>query len=99
MRSVTLHNSPIRKDDTQQPDSQRRFFIVPNAHVTRLRTSNGVVTSIDVSVGGSLRSLSVSSNSAVVLALGTIESTRLALASFPTNPNNPGARSEERRVG
>jgi len=42
-------------------------------------------------VGGSLRSLSVSSNSAVVLALGTIESTRLALASFPTNPNNPGA--------
>jgi len=79
------------RDAAQQPDSQRRFFIVPNAHVTRLRTSNGVVTSIDVSVGGSLRSLSVSSNSAVVLALGTIESTRLALASFPTNPNNPGA--------
>ena len=76
------------RDAAHQPDSQRRLFVVPNAHVTRLSAANGVVTSVEVSVGGNVRSLPVSSNCGVVLAVGTIESTRLALASFPTSPNN-----------
>ncbi|HUO37066.1 MAG TPA: GMC oxidoreductase [Mycobacterium sp.] len=77
------------RDAANRPDAQRRLFVVPNAHVTRLRTSNGVVTAVDVNVGGAGRSLPVKNTCAVVLALGTVESTRLALASFPTAPNNP----------
>jgi len=79
------------RDATNQPDSQRRLFVVPNAHVTRLNAPHGIVTSIDVFVDGAIRCLQVNPNCAVVLALGTIESTRLALVSFPTRPDNPAA--------
>jgi hypothetical protein len=74
-----------------QPDSQRRLFVVPNAHVTRLDFAGGAVTGVRVSVNGSSQFLPVSPTCAVVLALGTIESTRLALASFPASANNPSA--------
>lgn len=77
------------REAASQPDSQRRLFVVPNAHVTRLIASNGVVSSIEVFVNGVRRSLPVRSNCAVILAAGTVESTRLALVSFPTSPNNP----------
>jgi choline dehydrogenase-like flavoprotein len=77
------------RDAANQPDSRRRLFVVPNAHVTRLNAPHGVVTSIDVFVDGATRSLLINPNCAVVLALGTIESTRLALVSFPTSPDNP----------
>ena len=76
------------RDAAHQPDCQRRLFVVPNAHVTRLNTANGAVVSVEVSVGGAVQSLPINPNCAVVLALGTIESTRLALASFPTSPGN-----------
>jgi choline dehydrogenase-like flavoprotein len=77
------------RDEASQSDSRRRFFVVPNAHVKRLNVVNGVVTSIEVFVDGATRSLQLGPNCSIVLALGTIESTRLALASFPTSPNNP----------
>jgi hypothetical protein len=77
------------RDASSQPDSQRRFFVVPNAHVTRLNTIGGAASSIDVVVNGAMQSLPVSPNCPVILALGTIESTRLALVSFPTSPGNP----------
>ena len=77
------------RDAAGQPDFQRRLFVVPNAHVTRLNTANGAVSSIDVFVNGVRQSLAVRANCAVILAAGTVESTRLALHSFPTNPNNP----------
>jgi choline dehydrogenase-like flavoprotein len=86
--SVSVLVEAVR-DAAKQPDSRRRLFVVPNAHVTRLRTFNGTVTSIDVFVDGAIRSLAISPKCAVILALGTIESTRLALTSFPTSPNNP----------
>jgi choline dehydrogenase-like flavoprotein len=76
------------RDAAGQPDSQRRLFVVPNAHVTRLNTANGAVSSIDVFVNGIKQNLPVRANCAVILAAGTIESTRLALHSFPTSPNN-----------
>jgi choline dehydrogenase-like flavoprotein len=79
------------RDAANQPDSQRRLFVVPNAHVTRLTTANGSVVSVQVSVNGTSQSLTIAPNCAVILALGTIESTRLALASFPTSPGNPAA--------
>ena len=88
--SITLLIDAAR-DASSQPDAQRRLFVVPNAHVTRLMTSGGVVTEIQASVNGTSQSIAVAPNCAVILALGTIESTRLALASFPTSPGNPAA--------
>ena len=88
--SMTLVIEAAR-DASNQPDPQRRLFVVPNAHVTRIHTTGGAASSIDVVVNGALQSLPVSANCPVILALGTIESTRLALVSFPTSPGNPGA--------
>src|SRR4029077_759465 len=45
------------RDAAGQPDAQRRLFVVPNAHVTRLNTRNGAVSSIDVAVNGVRQSL------------------------------------------
>jgi hypothetical protein len=73
------------------PDSQRRLFVVPNAHVFRLSTSNGAVDGLLLNANGTTHFMPVNRNCAVVLALGTVESTRLALASFPKSPNNPAA--------
>lgn len=79
---------PILTDAVREaagrPDWQRRLFIVPRAHVTTLNTTNSAVTSIDVRVNGQMKPLTIPSTCAVVLASGTIEATRLALDSFPT---------------
>jgi len=88
--SATLLIDAVR-EAAGQGDSDRRLFVVPNAHVTRIQTTSGTVSGIQVAVGGALRTLNVSAKCAVVLALGTIESTRLALASFPSRPGNPSA--------
>jgi choline dehydrogenase-like flavoprotein len=68
-------------------DSRRRLFLVPKAHVVKLHTSDGVVRQIEVFVDGKQRFLDIAPQCAVVLALGAIESTRIALESFPTTPN------------
>jgi hypothetical protein len=77
------------RDAAGQPDSTRRFFVVPNAHVIRLGVTGGAVSSIEAVANGSRQSLPIRNNCAVILAAGTIESTRLALISFPTSPSNP----------
>jgi choline dehydrogenase-like flavoprotein len=68
-------------------DSQRRLILVPRAHVTKLHTSGGVVRQIEVFVDGKQHFLDIAPQCAVVLALGAIESTRIALESFPTTSN------------
>ncbi len=68
-------------------DSRRRLFLVPRAHVVKLHTSGGVVRRIEVFINGQQRFLDIGPRCAVVLALGAIESTRIALDSFPTTPN------------
>lgn len=65
-------------------DKDRRLFLVPNAHALHMHTHDGFVSGIEVAVNGQRRYLGVAPTTAVVLALGTVESTRLALASFPT---------------
>jgi choline dehydrogenase-like flavoprotein len=75
------------RDAAAAPDSQRRLFVVPNAHVIRLVTDGGAVTGIQASVNGEAKFLSVSPTCSVVLGAGTIESTRLALISFPRSSN------------
>ncbi len=68
-------------------DVKKRFMVVPGCHVVRLETeptSTGVrVTNILTSKG----SVPVPHGAKVVIATGTIESTRLAQISFPLLPN------------
>ena len=91
--SVTLLIEAVR-ETAGQPDSQRRLFVVPNTHVTFLETSAGIVTGLQASVNGQARYLPIAPSTSVVLALGTIESTRLALLSFPT-----GTGGQPERIG
>ncbi len=81
-------SAPILVDAIREaagsPDSARRLFLVPRAHVIRLNASGGVVNSIEVDVAGERKFLAVSPSCAVVLAMGAVESTRVALQSFPT---------------
>jgi len=56
-------------------------------HVTRLVTGGGAVTGIQASVNGEAKFLPINPACSVVLAAGIIESTRLALVSFPTSSN------------
>lgn len=85
-------SAPILVDAIREaagrPDSSRRLFLVPKAHVVKLLTNGGLVTQIELQVNGQQQFLStpnqISANCAVVIASGTIETTRLALESFPT---------------
>jgi len=81
-------SAPILVDAIREasgsPDSTRRLFLVPRAHVIRLNSSGGFVNSIEVDIAGQRKLLPVAPNCAVVLAMGAIESTRVALLSFPT---------------
>ena len=82
-----------------QPDVAARLFLVPNAHVSRIAvpdierdgvTSRGFRASgIELFVDGQRRFLPVKPSCAIVLAMGCIESTRLALECFPTEPEMP----------
>lgn len=85
--SITVLMSAVR-EAAAAPDSQRRLFLVANAHVSRLDVRNGAVSGIAVRYNGRDEFLGVDASCPVILALGTVESTRLALASFPTS-NDP----------
>lgn len=81
-------SAPILVDAIREaagnPDSTRRLFLVPRVHVIRLNAIGGFVNSIEVDIAGQRKVLPVAPNCAVVLAMGAIESTRVALLSFPT---------------
>lgn len=85
--SVPILFTAIR-EQAAQPDSARRLFVVPRAHVIRLRRDGNRVTEIEVSINGQRQTISknnvMSPDCQIVLALGTIETTRLALESFGT---------------
>ncbi len=72
-------------------DVKKRLMIVTDVHVTRLVTAqrNGatVVTAVLLKQFGVEQSVPVPDDGVVIIALGTIESTRLALTSFPSVPN------------
>jgi hypothetical protein len=65
-------------------DGARRLFLVPRVHVTRLEVEAGRVTAVHAVVNGQPRRLAIQPNCAVILALSAIETTRLAMNSFPT---------------
>lgn len=70
--------------ESQGDDVKKRLMIVPYCHVTRLATAPTGgdpalrVTSVETNLGP----IPVPANGAVIVALGTIESTRLAKSSF-----------------
>ena len=75
------------RDDVDQSggsDANRRLFLVPKTNAIRLNTSGGIVQSVSVVRAGQGMLLPVSPGCAVILAASAIETTRLALHSFPT---------------
>lgn len=64
-------------------DVKKRLMIVPNCHIKRLVNVNGQVTEVETNLGN----VPVPENGVVVIALATIESTRLAQLSFEGIPN------------
>jgi choline dehydrogenase-like flavoprotein len=93
--SVSLLHDALREDAevSNGNDALRRLFLVPNAEVLRLETDRGRVRQIVVALADpqapSDRSrarvvrLDLKSSAIVVLAGNTVNSTRLALNSFP----------------
>lgn len=95
--SATLLIDAVREDARRAglDDRTRRLFVVPGARVLRLESGGDPrrVTRIDLVVPGEKveseferKEYPVPEGCVVVLALGTIESTRLALDSFPSSP-------------
>lgn len=79
--------SRAAQNESAGDDVKKRLMIVPDCHVTRLVTtvSQGITRVVEVLT--SQGSISVPENGVVVVALGTIESTRLAQISFPLLPS------------
>ncbi|MGH8906367.1 MAG: GMC oxidoreductase [Egibacteraceae bacterium] len=65
-------------------DADRRLFLVPAAHVVKAHAAGGVVHTVEVDVAGQREFLAVPPGCAVIFAASAIESTRLALHSFPS---------------
>ena len=65
-------------------DSNRRLFVVPQAHVIKVHTAGGVANAVELDVAGQRASLPVGPHCSVIFAASAVESTRLALHSFPT---------------
>jgi choline dehydrogenase-like flavoprotein len=84
--SLPLLVDAIREDvrGSGGSDAARRLFLVPRVHVVALHTAGGVVHTVEVDVGGRREYLHVGIGCSVVLASSAIESTRLALHSFPS---------------
>jgi len=92
--SSLTHLIAARRAEASRPDGVARFFLVPNTHVCQLEightdrdgtvTANQRVTSIRLITSGREQRLFLGPDTQIVLALGCIESTRLALESFPT---------------
>ncbi|WP_219414341.1 hypothetical protein [Pseudonocardia nigra] len=84
--SLPLLADAIRRDvrASHRSDTARKLFLAPRAHVVALHTSGGTVHTIELDVAGARKFLGIAPGCQVVLAASAIESTRLALHSFPT---------------
>ncbi|MCW6006766.1 DUF1080 domain-containing protein [Micromonospora sp. CPCC 205371] len=63
-------------------DARKRLMVVPNCHVNRLRVQDGRVVAVETNHGD----VPVPAAGKVIVALGTVESARLALNSFTGIP-------------
>lgn len=71
-------------NEANMDDVKKRLMVVPMCHVKRLVLGGNRVTSIETNLGN----LTVPDYGVVIIALGAIESTRLALSSFSGLPNS-----------
>lgn len=81
--SVTFLIDAISQDLRESKDQprDRRLMLLPRAEVIRLnRDDKQAVTSLDLEVRGDAKTLRLGPNTTVILANGTVEATRLALA-------------------
>lgn len=67
-------------------DVKKRLMVVPDCHVTQLMTGSEQGMTRVTQVLTNHGNIALPAHGVVILALGTIESTRLALISFPTLP-------------
>ncbi len=74
----------VRDDAARNPgsDVNRRLFVVARTHVVRLNLTGNLVSSIDLVTNAVTKNLAVPAQCAVIIAAGTVESTRLALDSL-----------------
>jgi len=88
---LLMEASRVAQTQSNGDDVKKRLMIVPDVHVTRLVTTqrNGTtfVTAVLLKQFGIEQAVPVPDDAVVIIALGTIESTRLALTSFPNLPN------------
>jgi choline dehydrogenase-like flavoprotein len=84
--SVPLLADAIREDVAASglDDANRRLFLVPSAHVVKAHTVDGRVATLEAEVDGQRRFLVIPPTCNVVFAASAVETTRLALHSFPT---------------
>jgi len=79
---LLMQTSRAASSESNGDDFKKRLMVVPNCHVIQLhRDQNNRINRIQTNLGD----VQVNPNSIVILALGTIESTRLALLSFPNS--------------
>ncbi len=82
--SVTFLIDAISQDLSNSEDvdkpGDRRLMLLPRAEVIRLNRDSDAVTSLDLEVRGDAKTLRLGPNTTVILANGTVEATRLALA-------------------
>ena len=71
--------------ESKGDDIKKRLMIVPNCHVNRLVHQGGQVTGVLTNLRP--QSIKIPPGGKVIIALGTIESIRLALLSFEGMPN------------
>jgi len=79
---VLIKASRAAQQESGGNDVRKRLMMVPNCHVTRLVEEQGRINSIETSLGN------IPVTGKVILAQGTIESTRLALVSLTDQPNS-----------
>lgn len=89
---LLIEASRVAQKRSGGDDVKKRLMVVPDVQVRRLVTAerNGktVVTGVLVKQFGQEQTIPVPDDGVVIIALGTIESTRLALISFPNIPNS-----------
>src|SRR5262249_4787249 len=89
--NLLIHPRPDDAANNAGMDVNRRLFVVPRTHAFRLNLSGNAITSIDLVSKGFAKTLAIPPSCAVVLAAGTIESTRLALDSLGVGSTTFGA--------
>ena len=89
---LLMRASRMAQDECAGDDVKKRLMVVPNCHVTQLVTEDisapgSPVTKRVTTIKTNLGDVNVPPSGHVIIALATIESTRLALNSFAGIPN------------